>query len=249
MRPGRRLLESAGAALSRLSPTAASHVDWMVAENHSPWGGPMNGQRGRQQLVRDIIRAVNVTAVVETGAHRGTTTQFFWNLTDGPVYSVESNPRFYYFAKRRLAAYDGLHLHPGDSRTFLRHLATIDAFPKERVFFYLDAHWGGDLPLREELKIVRNHWSDPVIMIDDFEVPGDPGYGFDDYGPDRRLSPAYLQACDMTGLTALAPTLPSRLETGASRGCCVVVTSERADRLIGEGLPLEVLTGAETAAV
>jgi hypothetical protein len=233
------MVESVAAGVSRLSPVAASYVDWILAENHSPWGGPMNGQRGRQELVRDIIGAVGVTGIVETGTHRGITTQFLWNLTGGPVCSAESNPRLHRFAKRRLGGYEGVNLHLGDSSSLLRKLAADDTFPKDRVFFYLDAHWGDELPLREELEIVRRNWADPVVMIDDFEVPGDPGYGFDDYGPGRRLSFADLPVDAMTGLTVLVPTLPSGHETGGRRGCCVALTRQHADALVGQGLPLK----------
>jgi|GEM_PF-6874201 len=30
-------------------------------------------------------------------------------------------------------------------------------------------------------------WKDSVVMIDDFEVPFDRGYGFENYGPGKRL--------------------------------------------------------------
>ena len=71
---------------------------------------------------------------------------------------------------------------PGDSRNVLRSLSTAAGVGGRSVFFYLDAHDSGDLPLREELEIIFENWSDAVVMIDDFMVPHDSGYGYGDYG-------------------------------------------------------------------
>ena len=37
------------------------------------------------------------------------------------------------------------------------------------------------------MKIILAECADPVIMIDDFRVPFDPGYEWDDYGPGNRV--------------------------------------------------------------
>lgn len=116
----------------------------------------------------------------------------------------------------------------GDSRELLRRLARDVTVPKDRVFFYLDAHWGDDLPLREELAIIGKAWSKPVLLIDDFEVPGDPGYGFDDYGPGKTLTMSYLACDELQGYACLVPALRSDDETGACRGCVVLVAKEHA---------------------
>lgn len=71
--------------------------------------------------------------------------------------------------------------HPTDSR--LNEAVT---------FFYLDAHWYGDIPPRDE-RAGEQKWSRFVAMIDDFEVPGDAGYGFDDHGPGRALTLEYIR--------------------------------------------------------
>jgi hypothetical protein len=44
------------------------------------------------------------------------------------------------------------------------------------LFFYLDAHWNEDLPLAEEIDLIFSRSPCAVVMIDDFEVPGDPGF-------------------------------------------------------------------------
>jgi hypothetical protein len=52
-------------------------------------------------------------------------------------------------------------------------------FPKSKVFFYLDAHCGWEAPLVEELKIIFTKWTEAVVMVDDFQVPGT-DYVYDD---------------------------------------------------------------------
>ena len=41
--------------------------------------------------------------------------------------------------------------------------------------------------MREEVELAIANFSKAVLMIDDFNVPDDPGYRFDDYGPGKRL--------------------------------------------------------------
>jgi hypothetical protein len=229
-----RRVKSAIAAAAKVSPRGAALVDWTMADKHSAWGGPMNGQIARQRLVRDLVCVTRPQAVVETGTHRGTTTQFLAYVTGGPVFTVESDERFYHFAERRLRALPNCHLSFGDSRTFLKQLALTDACPKERVLFYLDAHWQEDLPLPQELEVITEHWADPLILIDDFQVPHDSGYGFDDYGPGKRLTADDVPP--LPGMRLLSPTIPSGEETGGRRGCCLIVSDARAATL--SDLPL-----------
>jgi hypothetical protein len=223
--------------LARLSPKVAAILDWLQSANYASWGGPMNGQIGRQCLIREMMKVVDITAVIETGTYRGTTTEFLWHVTGKPVYSAESERRFFEYARRRFGQSDCVHLSHADSRLFLRRLANDDSVPKSNVLFYLDAHWGEDLPLREELRLITEHWTDPIIVIDDFEVPGDSGYGFDDYGEGQSLTVGYLQLSGVGDLAVLFPSLPSDLETGARRGCAVLVHQERAPNLLSH-LPL-----------
>jgi hypothetical protein len=96
------------------------------------------------------------------------------------------------------------------------------------VFIYLDAHWYDDLPLRDECEIILSSKVESVIMIDDFEVPGDAGYGCDDYGVGKRLSLEYLRPLDDDYYYSIFfPNCKSAKETGARRGCAVIATSQR----------------------
>lgn len=184
----------------------------------------MNGQRRRQEMVRQLVRTIPFRATIETGTFRGSTTEFFCHLTDGPVYTIENDARCWLYAKKRLAIYESADVRHGDSRSGLRELRADPAVPKDRVLFYLDAHWGHDLPLEDELSIILEGWRDSVIIIDDFEVRGDAGYGVDDYGPGRRLSLEYLPREVFSRYRTLFPAAPSTDETASRRGCVVLVS-------------------------
>jgi len=210
--------------LGALGPTNVGRLEYVLRPSlRKSWGGPMNGQAGRRQIFTDIVAAVRPGAIIETGTFRGTTTEFL--ATFGvPVYSVESQPRYYVFADLRLRSLRPLvKVSLGDSRAFLSQLARDASVPKQSVVFYLDAHWSEDLPLAEELTTIFGAWSRSVVMIDDFAVPGD-SYGYDDYGPGRALDADYLAALARRDLSVFYPALRAYKETGAKRGCVVLCT-------------------------
>ena len=198
----------------------------------SSWGGPFNGQERRQQIFLEIVTAGGATAIVETGTYRGTTTAFMAHNCDCAVFTVEAQARFMHYARLNLRSLASVRLSLGDSREFLRDLAADPLVPKQGVFFYLDAHWEKDLPLMEEIELICTHWSDPIIMVDDFEVPDDPGYAFDDYGEGKRLCPRLLDPLSDFKLVSFFPAARSDQETGLRRGCVVLAKGgDVADRL------------------
>jgi predicted O-methyltransferase YrrM len=194
---------------------ALAIADWFLRPGlRRQYGGPFNDQRARARLVAELAGLGAIQAAVETGTYRGTTTLFLAReLAGKPVHSVEIDPRFHHYARLRTRGQREVHLELGDSRDFLRRLARDPASPRTDVLFYLDAHAPGNAPLREELELIGRGWVEPVILIDDFEVPGDPGYGFND-GLDRTILPAELRA--------FYPTTPSAEETGYRRGCVLL---------------------------
>lgn len=185
------------------------------------WGGPMNGQAFRRKIYEEVMERLPITAIVETGTFRGTTTEYF-AASDLPVHSAEASPRFHAYSRLRLRQVgSNIHLYQGDSRAVLRSLVDNASVPKDYVFFYLDAHWEEDLPLREEVEIVFANWRHAVIMVDDFEVPGST-YDFDNYGNGKVLNMAYLAPLQDLGLRAFFPAAPADEETGARRGSVVL---------------------------
>ena len=186
------------------------------------WGGPFNGQRFRQRIFFDILYCFPIKAIVETGTFHGTTTALL-AATSLPVYTVELRKRNYCYAKMRFL-FNGHNIfqYHDDSRSFLHDLSEDSSVPKEYVFFYLDAHWGKDLPLLEELNIIFTKWRNPIVMVDDFEVPGS-SYGFDDYGQDKSLNLAYIEpAVSAHNLSVFFPAAEPSEETGARRGSVII---------------------------
>lgn len=215
-----------------------NHPAWLAAYDYyakpdlkASWGGPFNGQAGRQQIFQELISKVRFQAIIETGTYRGTTTEFLAKESKLTVYTVETEPRYYHYARIRLRAHGNIRLELGDSRMFLEHLARDPAVPKSNAFFYLDSHWLEDLPLKQEVGLITSFWRGTAIMIDDFEVPEDAGYSYDDYGPGKRLCLEHLQPLSSLGLSPFFPTLPSAQETGRKRGCVVLADQILAERL------------------
>lgn len=181
-----------------------------------------NGQVGRKRLFAGIVAGVGFEAIVETGTWLGDTAGYMATSSGLPVHTCEVDRRFHLVAQIRLKNVPRVSCRREDSREHLRQLANTE-IARKRVFFYLDAHWYEDLPLEEELGSICAHWKEFVIMVDDFKVPGDAGYGFDEYGEHGALSmETYGSGFAARGLVPFFPTLHSSLETGTKRGCVVL---------------------------
>jgi len=198
-------------------------------EMRSPWGGPFNNQFARQALFLTLRAAFDPWALVETGVYRGSTTELFVD-TRLPVFAVEADPHAFGFARTRFLRRRNITVFFGDSRAILKSL--LDDPVRWRAeganpFFYLDAHWEDDLPLAEELEIVFSRCPNAIVMIDDFEVPGDEQYGYDDYGPGKTLNAEYIApSLAARELTAFYPSTQSSNESGARRGCVVLAKTD-----------------------
>lgn len=211
-----------------LPAKVAARLDHVVPEKMIPGrSGPFNGQIKRVELVGEILKAVPFVAVVETGTYRGATTEFLRAEARVPVYTVELHPRYYEFSRLRFRRDPEIHCRRGDSRDFLRELAKDQDVPRERVLFYLDAHWNVkretiyEPPLRDELRTVASHWTESVVLVDDFAVPDDPGYGHDVYPFGSELTLGYVTPEEIGSPAIFWPAAPAAEETGARRGSAI----------------------------
>ncbi len=198
------------------------------------FGGPFNGQQFRRQVFCELAEVLGFDGVIECGTYRGTTTPLLQQVSGVQVDTVEADGRLFGYCQTRFARVPRIKTHHDDSRSALRRLVTEPRLQGRRVFVYLDAHWREDLPLREELEILFQSDVRPVALIDDFRVPGDDGYGFDDYGPGKRLDSDYLDRIPSLELRRFFPQIESKQETGGRRGCVVVATGAEA-AAIAEG--------------
>jgi hypothetical protein len=212
-----------GAARQRLREAKAQVRTLLtILAGREVWPGmkePLNGQRARIRAVRTLINDFEPDALIETGTFVGSTTRFFCG-NGIPVYTAEMKRSFWLLARLRLGWGIEAKLFRGDTLTMLRRLATERPF--KRPLAYLDAHWWGELPVSAELNLLRENWSDAVVVIDDFMVPGDPGYlgyGYND---------GYLSLNEQDGVSlppdarAAYPAVPSDQETGARNGALYV---------------------------
>lgn len=184
-----------------------------------------NGQVIRKAVFEELHAAIGFKTILETGTFMGNTTGYFAETAGVPVYTTEIQRLFLNVARNRLKKLSDIHFHLSDSRTFLRSM--IGKQEVESPFFiYLDAHWLSDLPLREEVEIVYQNWPNAVVLVDDFAVPGDPGYGFDDYGPGKVLEIGLIEKeMKQFGIAAFFPAKSAAEETGARRGYVVLASN------------------------
>lgn len=206
------------AALDLLSPQLAGRIQH--AQQWLRVGAPMNKQTARLEIAREIMELCGITRVIETGTFLGNTTEWFAQF-NVPVITIEVLPRHFGYSSRRLKKFPNVELRLANSVDALKQLVGEPLDRSEPTFFYLDAHWYDHLPLKEEIETIFDHFAKPVIMIDDFQVPDDPGYGYDDYGPGKQLTLAYVATARAPMLSLYFPRTRSQWETGARRGCLV----------------------------
>lgn len=181
----------------------------------------LNGQQKRKIVFDDVMKAIKFDGIIETGTNLGFSTGYFAVKTNLPVHSCEIDAMRYDLSRKLLLPYfKNVHLYNNNSVLFLKE---FKANRNDVFFFYLDAHWYNFLPLKEEIEIISRTWDQFVIMIDDFKVEGDPGYGYDDYGSVGTLTLAYIRdLVRQLNLSVYFPIFPSEDETGFKRGYIVL---------------------------
>jgi hypothetical protein len=190
----------------------ARFVTWRRTPPWPGFGQAFNGQDVRLRTIRSLVDRFDPDAFLETGTFLGHTTRFF-SGNNVPVYTVEVKPSIYAAAKVRLSIDPNDRIILKDSGSAVSDLARQKPF--ERPFAYLDAHWWEALPLPGEVRDLLTTWDDVLIAIDDFYVPGDEGYGYDEF----EGKPLSLEMLDISGgAIAAFPAAPASEETGGKRG-------------------------------
>lgn len=173
---------------------AAARLEYYLRPDlRAGFSGPFNGQVLRAAIYRAIAATGRLAEVIETGTHRATTTELLARHVSCPVKSCEKDGYYHALAQIHLEALkrDGfawaeqIELHRADTRSFLSIVLEGTAAPAGLTFCYLDAH--GDYiqgetvenPLLGEIRLVRAARTHLIVLIDDFEVPGDPVYSFE----------------------------------------------------------------------
>lgn len=221
-------LEANGAALAaQAAQRCAAELDFDAHAAMDVWGGAFNGQARRQALFDQLLHELKIVTIVEIGTFRGTSTAYMAKA-GLPVFSCELCLRYFHYSLLRLANMPNVRLERADSRGFLRELFDENLLPPGPAFFYLDAHWESDLPVWEEVDQIFSRHPSPVIMVDDFRVPTDSGFAYDDYGKGKCLSVSNLHEAVTARPSVFFPNHASAHETGARRGCVVLAQGDLA---------------------
>lgn len=227
---GRYLERGRGAWLARYGYLAAAQIDLALPSLRLVGANAFNGQVNRMDVFRAIMDTCGISAVVETGTCRGATTEHMGKNFSGKIYSCELDPRYFEYAQTRLKLVDNIELYLLDSRKLLEKLFRETFSQNDTIFYYLDAHWNKDLPLLDEISLILSSNIPAVIMIDDFEVPFDEGYGFDTYGSTKKLCLSMLSGIHDRMKYSYFPALRGETETGCRRGSIIVATSANLDQ-------------------
>ena len=184
---------------------------------------PFNGQTKRKELVESLIKNFIPDILVETGTYLGNTLQYLLKF-DIPTYSVEINEKFYLIAKSRFLDNKNLILNHGDSVSFLKSLDKS----QKKAFIYLDAHWYNDLPLNEEL-IYIEQFESAIVLIDDFKIPNDSRWKYDNYGKtDLRIENVNISS----KYKKFFPNYSPKEDGGFMTGCLVLGKGEEATKIL-----------------
>lgn len=213
--------------LDLLPERSRGRLDYKVGRHHHfhPWGGAFNGQTLRRELCRRLLVEMKPDSIVETGTYRGVTTEFLAQF-DKPVITIESNERFHEFSKQRLSRLQNVSVLHGSSDVILQKL-TEQGQLDGNIFAYLDAHWYKHLPLRGEIKVISGYAASFVLLVDDFKVPGQGGYKFDDYGDVGACTTEHIEDLLDGSTQIFFPNIPAKDETDAPRGYCFIARGER----------------------
>ena len=210
-----------------IGPKNIGRLEYFLNDDYKEiYGGPFNGQRIRQEMFLEIIRSLGIISIVETGTFRGSTTLFFAK-TNLPVYSVEINPIYYGYSKMRLKKCTNVRLFNDNSIKFIKDILKENLIPSSDIFFYLDAHGhGNNAPLKEEVKLIFDSFSNSVVMIDDFEVPHT-SYGFDIREGVAMNLELLREIINKNNLNIFFPFGSPDEETGGKRGMVILSDNDK----------------------
>lgn len=134
----------------------------------------------KRALLRDVARRHGLRVLVETGTYMGETAWALRRDLDR-IETIELEPTLAELARIRFARVPNVRVHQGDSASVLpRILEALD----EPALFWLDAHpstdrtaRGGPIPLEAELAAIARHpVGGHVVLVDDLQYAGTPGY-------------------------------------------------------------------------
>lgn len=131
-------------------------------------GAALGGDPFLKALVVNL-GAIGVTSCVETGSYRGDTTLFFAKIfPDILKYSIEIKREYFRESAWRVRTFKNSNVIRGSSPGEIKKLIYGKKLGSSPLFF-LDAHWYGYCPLKDELLEISK-LDRAIIIIHDFQV-------------------------------------------------------------------------------
>lgn len=171
--------------MTRPFPTENASLDELVAFGNRHRVRGFNSQCLRAYIFWRLHQMYGCTSFVETGTLYGYTSAFVQRVFKSPVFSCEINPTFQRINRANLFWLNQINLFRSDSVDFLKDVCHESKIGKNPMF-YLDAHWYDYMPLPDELAAIADQCERGIILIDDFLVPQEPKFLYDEY-PDIRI--------------------------------------------------------------
>lgn len=184
---------------------------------------PFEGSEEIAAIMDLLLLEWLITTFVETGTQRGATA--LWATQQGiRVITMEADEERYSEAVKNLIHTNAFML-CGDSGSLLD---ALHYHWGEHVLFFLDAHGGniGGTPILAELRAIKHSVDkyniQPIITIHDFQVPGYPELGFDQYDDGTALTLEYIQPSLNEMGMGNWPVRYNSTPDGAARGFCYI---------------------------
>ena len=185
------------------------------------------------------------TSFVETGTLYGNTAGYAHRAFKTPVFTSEISSTYYTVGRANLLWARGVNRYLGNSPDFLRRVCDSSLIG-ERPMFWLDAHWYESLPLAEELEVIGKQCERATILIDDFYVPWEPEFRYDEYPSariDTELVNSSIGSCRSDVTTYLPAYRPEQEPYEKATGFAVIQVGEGRE-LPADDFPFNLLRKA-----
>lgn len=143
------------------------------------------GFHGDKYLIELVFAAARRCGqFIETGTNVGSSVVYLAkNFPKLPCYSCEPDKEACDFARGKAAALPNVQISNELSPQFLHTLqGKVPGLCARETMFWLDSHgYGFRWPLRDEVEFITTRFDSACIFIDDFKVPGQPQFLFDEY--------------------------------------------------------------------
>ena len=230
---------------TRPFPDNFQSVDEVVefGKRHQVMG--FNRECIRSYIIWRLHRDRDCTSFVETGTFYGHTSAYVKRAFRTPVFTTEIVRTHYLVSKANLIWAGGIQKSLSASPDFLNRVCEPSIIGNNPMF-YLDAHWQDHVPLLDELRIIADRCERATIVIDDFMIPWEPKFLYDEY-PSLRFDLDAIKTAFQSrreDVTVYLPTYrPGQDPTGKGIGFAVALLGQDRE-LSSETFPYDLLSKA-----